>query len=180
MGSTGAVRRHQSAKAGDGVMAQRDMYLELDGIKGESGDEKFKDSLEIYSYSIGVSNQGTGGGQGGSGGAKAVFSDLHCTKIADTATTTLWQFCANGTHIKNGKLHIRKAGGTQQEYQTYLLTEVFITNWSQSGSDGGGIPTESFSLNYSKLEIDYKLQKPDGSLGPSTKKGWDLKANVKI
>lgn len=160
-------------------MASRDMYLELDGVKGELGDEKFKDQIEIYSYSHGVANQGTGGTQGGSGGAKSSFSDMHFTKIADKSSTTLWQFCALGQHIKTGKLHVRKAGGSQVEYLTIVMTECFITNWSQSGSDGGGIPNESFSLNFSSIEFDYKAQKPDGSLDSSTKKGYDLKANAK-
>jgi type VI secretion system secreted protein Hcp len=63
------------------------------------------------------------------------------------------------------------------EYETIDLVEVFISSWSQSHSDGGGLPTESVSLNFSRIEFDYKMQNADGSLGASTKKGWDLKSN---
>lgn len=158
-------------------MAQRDMYLELDGIKGEFSDDLFKDQIEIYSFSWGVSNHGTGGSAGGSGGSKSSFSDLSLTKIADKASTNLFISCATGKHIGTGKLHIRKAGDGQKEFETVNLTEVFVTSWSTSGADGSGIPSESFSLNFSKVEFDYKAQKADGSLDASTKKTYDLKAN---
>ena len=44
-----------------------DYLLELDGIKGESLDEKHKDKIEIDSFSWGVSNDGNMGRGGGGG-----------------------------------------------------------------------------------------------------------------
>jgi type VI secretion system secreted protein Hcp len=37
-----------------------DAFLEIDGIKGESTDDKHKDWIEILSYSHGVSQSGAG------------------------------------------------------------------------------------------------------------------------
>jgi type VI secretion system secreted protein Hcp len=42
------------------------------------------------------------------------------------------------------------------------------------------LPSESVSLNFAKIEFDYKEQKPDGTLGGSVKAGWDVKANKKV
>ena len=45
---------------------------------------------------------------------------------------------------------------------------------------GGGanvIPNDSIALNFSKIEIEYKEQKPDGTLGGATKGNFDLKTN---
>jgi type VI secretion system secreted protein Hcp len=39
---------------------------------------------------------------------------------------------------------------------------------------------DQVSLNYSKIEFEYKEQKPDGSLGGAIKAGYDLKANKKV
>ena len=36
-----------------------DFLLELDGIKGESSDSKLKDTIELESFSWGVSNAGS-------------------------------------------------------------------------------------------------------------------------
>ena len=45
-----------------------DMFLKIDGIKGESQDKKHKDQIDLMSWSWGASNAGshsTGGGGGG-------------------------------------------------------------------------------------------------------------------
>ena len=46
-----------------------DMFLELDGIKGEAADKAHKDTIDILAWSWGLSNtgtfqQGSGGGAG--------------------------------------------------------------------------------------------------------------------
>jgi type VI secretion system secreted protein Hcp len=42
------------------------------------------------------------------------------------------------------------------------------------------VPRDHISLNFSKVEFEYKEQKPDGSLGGTVKAGWDVKANKKV
>src|SRR5260370_33692327 len=46
-------------------MAQADYYLKLDGIEGESSDDKHKGTIEILSFSLGAQQAGTGGAGGG-------------------------------------------------------------------------------------------------------------------
>jgi type VI secretion system secreted protein Hcp len=52
----------------------------------------------------------------------------------------------------------------------------------QTGGSGHGneVPNDQISLNYAKIEWEYKEQKPDGTLGGAIKAGWDLKANKKV
>ena len=48
-------------------MAQVDYFLKLEGIKGESQDDKHRDEIDVLSFSWGVSQTGTmafGGGAG--------------------------------------------------------------------------------------------------------------------
>jgi type VI secretion system secreted protein Hcp len=39
---------------------------------------------------------------------------------------------------------------------------------------------DQFSLAFSKIKIEYKEQKADGSLGAAATVGWDVKANQKV
>ena len=39
---------------------------------------------------------------------------------------------------------------------------------------------DQLSLNFTKIEFDYKPQKADGSLDSPVKGGYDLKANKKV
>jgi type VI secretion system secreted protein Hcp len=45
-----------------------------------------------------------------------------------------------------------------------------------SGSSGGGDTTESVSLAFGKVVVEYKPQKPDGSLDAGIFFKYDLKA----
>jgi len=143
-----------------------DYLLELDGIKGESLDEKHKDKIEIDSFSWGVSNEGNMG-RGGGGGTKANFQDLHFTKQTDKASPLLVKAAATGDHIKKAVLTARKAGGKggQVEYFRVTIEDVMVSSFTTGGNAGSSsIPVDNFSLNYTKIKYEYMPQKADGSL----------------
>jgi|SRR5208283_2130778 len=157
-----------------------DMFLELDGVDGESQDKTFTNKIDVLSFSWGVSNAASGHLGSGSGTGIANVSDLTVSKYVDKSTNKLIYFCYNGKHVGNGKLHVRKAGGDDKvEYLTYEMTEVFITNFSQSDSSGGGdLASESVTLNFSKVDIKYKLQQAAGSGGDSPHVKIDIKGKT--
>src|SRR5262249_58930529 len=108
---------------------------------------------------------------------------------------------AGGQHIRCAFLPCRKAGGDQQEFFKVTLSDLLVSSY-QHGSGRGhvdataddgssevmlGTPAaempillERVSLNFSQIELEYKEQKQDGSLGAAVKTGWDLKANKKV
>ncbi len=53
-----------------------------------------------------------------------------------------------------------------------------ISSFQQAGSTED-IPNESLSMVFTKVDLEYKEQKADGSVGSSTKFAWDLKKNQK-
>jgi type VI secretion system secreted protein Hcp len=153
------------------------MILELDGVKGESQDKDFPNMIDISSFSWGVSNPGSGHTGSGSGTGLANVNDLTVSKYTDASTNKLILYCYNGKHVGNGKLHVFKAGGDQKvEYLTYEMTEVFITNFSQSDSSGGSdLASESVTLNFSTVDIKYKLQQAGGTGGDNPHVKIDVK-----
>lgn len=160
-----------------------DAFLKLDGIKGESADAKHKGEIDIASFSWGAHQAGTSATGGGGGSGKVSFQDLHITKKVDSASPLLFLNCANGAHIKEGNLVVRKAGGTQLEYLKIKLTDILVSSYTPSGTAGAGddIPFESVSLNFSKIEVSYQPQGADGKAqGGPILAGWDVKANQKV
>ena len=159
-----------------------DYFLKLDGVEGESTDERHKGEIEILSWSWGETNTAamSPGRGGGAGAGKVSMQDFHFVKSYDKASPSLFLKCATGEHIKEATLSVRKAGGDQQEYLKVTLTDVIITSYQTGGSSGDPVPTESFSLNFAKIEFEYKPQKPDGSLDAPVKAGYDLKLNKKV
>jgi type VI secretion system secreted protein Hcp len=138
-----------------------DMFLKMDGIKGESFDPVHKGEIDILSFSWGVTNQGTFGTGGGEG--KASFQDLSFTHKIDKASPLLMLNCMKGTHIPNGYLTVRKTGGkVPLEYLKIHMEDVLISSY-QSGGHSSGIPTGEFSLNFAKVEYSVAPISRDGS-----------------
>lgn len=155
-----------------------DFLLEIDGIKGESNDSKHKETIEIESFSWGVSNSGSHSAGSGGGAGKASFQDLHCTANVNKASPVLMLSCANGKHIKKAVLFVRKQGKEQQEFYTVTLEDLLVSSYQSGDSTGGNpVPTDQFSLNFAKIKYEYKLQKADGSLGAPSTGTWNLKEN---
>src|SRR4051812_44908877 len=146
-------------------MALFDAFLKLDGIKGESTDSKHKGEIDLLSFTVGATNAatlatGTAGHGGGAG--KVHFQDIHITKKVDMSSPLLMLSCAAGTHIKDGTLVVRKAGGEQLEYLKFKLTDVLVSKYETSGEHGGTeVPEEEVSLNFGKIEVNYQPQGAD-------------------
>ena len=159
-----------------------DYFLKIDGIDGESKDAKHKNEIDIESFSLGESQVGTSHSGGGSGGGKVNMQDPQFTsKYMSKASPKLFLACANGEHIKKAVLICRRAGKEQQEYLKWTFSDIVISSYNAGGHGGGdGLPTEQFGINFTKIEYEYKEQKPDGTLGGATTTGWDLGANTKV
>jgi len=162
-----------------GPSAHADMFLKLDGIKGESTDDKHKDEIQLLSFSFGATQPGSAGHGGGAGVGRVHLHDFSISKFVDKSSPKLFEACAAGTHTANGYLVCRKAGGSQQEYFKIHLKDVLISSISTSGSGGEHLPTESLTLNYSYLKIDYAGQDAKGNLTGAVSGGWDKTANKK-
>ncbi len=157
-----------------------DMFLMLDGIKGESVDAKHKGEIDIQSFSWGIAQSGAGHRGAGSGAGKADFSDISIQKYVDKASPALMLACANGKHIAKGKITVRKAGENPLEYLTVDLDGVFVSNYQQSGASGGDIPTESLTLNSVKMKVEYWTQTEKGAKGENANFAWDISQNTKF
>jgi type VI secretion system secreted protein Hcp len=156
-----------------------DMFLKLDGVKGESKDQKHKDEIHIESFSWGLSQTGAHATGGGGGAGKVAVHDISVTKFLDKASASLMLFCCNGKHIKEGLITVRKAGEKPLEYLKIKLTDILVSGIQESGH-GSELLTENVTLNFAKFHVDYQEQKPDGSGSPAGEMGWDVKANAKI
>jgi type VI secretion system secreted protein Hcp len=162
-------------------MAQVDYFLKVDGIDGESTDEKHKNEIDVSSFNFGASQSGAGAFAGGHGTGKVSMQDFHFVTKVNKASPKLMLSCALGDHIKKAVLTVRKAGGGQQEYYKVTMSDVIISSYQNGGSAGGdSVPTDQVSLNYSKMEIEYKPQGADGKLQSPINVGYDQKLAKKV
>lgn len=154
-----------------------DMFLKLDGIEGEAQDSVHKKEIDILAWSWGASQSGTTHMGAGGGGGKANIQDISFTHYVDSASHMLLQRCFDGKHITEGKLVVRKAGGTPLEYITIEMKDIMVTSVSTGGSGGEDRLTENVTLNFAIVDFTFKPQKEDGSADADKKAGWDIAEN---
>lgn len=153
-----------------------DIFAKIGDIKGESLDVKHKGEIEVLSFSWGVTNAGVKGPGGGGGAGKATFQDLSIVHNIDKASPKLLEACATGAHLKEGTITQRKAGKGQQEFLIIKMNDIVITGVALSAA-GDQLGSETVSLAFAKVALEYKPQKPDGSLDTGIHFKYDLKAN---
>lgn len=154
------------------------IFARIGSIKGESRDAKHQDEIEVLSWAWGMAQSGAtsqGGGRAGAG--KVTFHDLTFTHHIDKATPSLMKACATGTHIKDATVTLRKSGKGQQDYLVITMNDVLVTSVSTSATAEGDTTFESVGLAFAKVDLEYKPQKPDGSLEPGIHFTYDLKTN---
>ncbi|HWQ53382.1 MAG TPA: type VI secretion system tube protein Hcp [Bryobacteraceae bacterium] len=162
-------------------MAAVDYFLKIDGIEGESPDSKHKSEIQLLSFSWGETNAGTFAAGGGGGAGKVQMQDFHFVMNVNKASPKLFLACACGEHIKKAILTARKAGKDQQEYLKVTFSDLLISSFQTSGSgDAGNLPLDQISFNFAKVEMEYKEQKADGTLGGAIQAGYDLKAMKRV
>lgn len=169
------------------VQAQ-DIYMRIGGpattmgsiqstptLAGESTDAQYPNWITVLSMSHGVSRAVTSGG----GAATPNHSDVSLMKLLDKATPSI-NLLVNGVTatvsqpIDYVTIDFRKTG-TSEVYYRIELQNVSVTSAQISGSDGGGTPSESVSLFYTKIRWSY-VKYLNGKAQTQVTTGWDVAA----
>jgi type VI secretion system secreted protein Hcp len=153
------------------------IYMKIPTIDGESQSEQFRDFFEVYSFSWGVSQSGTQAHGGGGGAGKVSVSDISFLKSTGKASPKLFLACCQGKHFPSSAVVVtRVVEGREEVYMEYKLENVLISSYQTSG-DGGSVPTESLSLNFTKITYKHTSMNPDGSMQTETN-FFDFSRNV--
>ncbi len=140
------------------------MQLKIEGseVKGESGDDKHPEWIEIESFSSGIVQPATtAAGLGGSKPeGRSIHSDIVVTKTLDSSSPKLALACAMGKRVDEATFEFCRATG--KEHVTYLKIVVkngFISSYTASGS--GQYPSESLAIAFTEIEWEFKQLNPD-------------------
>jgi type VI secretion system secreted protein Hcp len=157
-----------------------DVYLQIDGIKGESQDDKHKDWIEILQAQWGVAQpvSSPGSATGGRTTGRSEYRTLSLAKLADLASPVLMQHCSNGKTIPKAKMEFMRADGdgNRVKYYEVELENVLIGNMEQMVAEGS-IVRDHISLHFTKVKWKYTQQRIGGGTGGQTAGGWDLGCN---
>lgn len=157
-----------------------DAFIKIDGIDGESTDDKHQGWIEVISCGVSVKQMisSTASSVGGASAERADFNDFNFTKQIDKSSPKLALACADGTHINTITIEFCRAGTEKVKFMEYKLSNCLISEVAMAA--GGAFPTESVNINYGKIEWSYTQQKRAGG-GPAGNiaAGWNLESNSK-
>ncbi len=152
-----------------------DYFLKLDGVEGESEDEKHKKQIQLMSFSWGASNTSSVSGTGGSGAGKANLSDFNVMTNFDKSTPELFKNLTKGTHFKTGSMEAVKSGADGKPYLKVDFKELFCTGLQISASSE--VPAVALTFSYNEIKIDYYAQNEQGNLVSTGAITFNLKEN---
>ena len=152
-----------------GAQGNTDIFMNIVGthsgkIKGESQDAKHKGEIDVETYSYELT-QPTSKHSGGMASGKRQHGPFIVTFKTQSATPQLFSCTFQGEHLKEVTIVCRKAGKEQQEYLKFTLTTAIISKIETFYLDDDVVPRDRVTLEFRKIKIEYKEQKPDGTLG---------------
>jgi len=155
-------------------------YMKIEGMPGAATDKLHPGWIEISSFQWGIGrgiSSGTGSAADRQGQAPSV-SEITVTKQQDASSSKLMQAATLAKHFPEVTIEFVRPD-KQVVYQV-RLKDVVISRHAMSS--GGDRPSESVTLNFTKIEWTYSNQKPDGTTGtPQTPPaGWDLAQVTKV
>src|SRR4051812_2840902 len=160
-----------------------DMFLKLDGIAGDSTDDKHKREINLTSvaFALGRGGDGTGSAAGGAGAAPAAkgrLQTLRVDKLYDAASPKLLRAAASGRHIKSAVLTFRRSGDNDVEFLRYTLSDVQVTSYDQGGKDGDardlGSLEEEVGLTAARVHVTEQTADSNGNKGPVVSADWTV------
>lgn len=132
------------------------IFMKYGAIVGETTQVTHKQWIEVQSLQFGVGrgiSSGVGGGSKREASAPSV-SEIVVTKTFDIASPLLLKESVGGKAVEV-KIELTQTdnNGKHVAYQKYILTDTLVSGYSVSS--GGDRPSESISLNFTKIDSEY-------------------------
>lgn len=157
-----------------------DAFMKIDGIPGESSDDKHKDWIEIdsFAHSMKQPASATASSAGGASAERVNHDTFDIRHLLDRASPKLYEACCTGKHIKEITIELCRAGGDKMKYLEIKMEQVLVSSINPSGSVTKKFPTEDVNFSYGKIKWTYTQQRrADGGGGGNIAAGWDLTSN---
>lgn len=157
-----------------------DIYLQIEGIKGESTDKQHEGWIECAAIHFGARQpkSATSSSSGGHTAERGELYDITINKLSDSSTPLLLQNCMAGKTIPKAKIEFMRADGNAEpiKYFEITLENIIIAQINPTVSEGATM-SEVLAIKFSKVTWKYTKQKIGGGASGNTSGGWDCATN---
>ena len=155
------------------------IYIKYGDIKGDVSAEGHKGAdgwVEVNSFQFGIGrgiSSPTGGSADRESSAPSV-SEIVITKPMDKSSYRWMEESLYGEGQDVTIDFCKTDKGALEVYASYTLTDCMVSGYSVSS--GGDRPSESLSLNFTKIVYNFSEMGAKNAKGETPKTGWDIAA----
>jgi type VI secretion system secreted protein Hcp len=146
-----------------------DIFLKLDGISGDSTDDKHKGEIDLEAVAYDVKHS-----------SKSTTALLRIDKVYDSSSPKLLSAAATGRHIKSGTITFRVSdSSSDSDFLTYKLSDIAVSSYEQGGSNPDQKPLgsleEEVGLTAGKLAVTERSVDDSGKAKPPVNSTVEIK-----
>jgi len=154
--------------------------LKIEGINGESEDERHRNWIEVQSvlYAVHQPRAEALSTAGGHTTGRADLYPISFKKLADLSSPVLLQTCAAGKTLSKAVFEFMRADGDGKPipYFKIELENLIIASITPDSGEGGLI-VERVQLAYARIRWHYLKQSIRGGTQGNTSGSWDCSAH---
>ena len=150
------------------------IYMKHETIKGSVTSEGFAEWVEVGSFQYGI-GRGIGSPVGAGTEREASspsISEIVVTKEMDKSSTGFFEAALYGEGAKCDLWLCKTDKDKVEPYAKFELENTLVSGYSVSS--GGDRPSESVSLNFTKIVFTYIAMASKNETGDPVPTGWDL------
>ena len=154
--------------------AATDILFTMDGVEGDYLGEPYRGWVVVQSSSLQLSRLDP------DPRVPPVVHPLSLQKDLDAASIPLYLKLLSGERMNSATLAFSRRGldaDKRFEYARIELTGVVVSGVSQGATSLDTRPTETISLNFSKICFTYVTQRENGEPGRSSEGCWNVETN---
>jgi len=150
------------------------IYMKFPGIDGDvaaAGHEKWI-SLDSCQFGVGRSISNPAGRNANREASAPSVSEITVSKPLCSGSAGLFEASLIGEGKEVQIDYCKTEKDNLEPYLSLTLTDTMVSGYSHSS--GGGTPTESLSMNFTKIEYKHTPMGADNTPGSPVSKSWDL------
>ena len=150
------------------------IYLKYEGIDGEATHDKHQKWIDIGSLQFGLGRaiSTPAGAAANREASEPSVSEVTVTKMLDSSSSKLFTESATGAAGNKVEKHHVSTGSPGNTYAEYTLTNALVSAYSIS--TGGDRPSESISINFTKIEYKFIPYDSNNKAGTPVTVSYDL------
>lgn len=160
------------------TQAVEPIYVQIEGIEGESQHKNHRGWIEAEAFSQGVTMTGSTHTGGGGGAGRVNFQPITLIKRLDIASPQIWLKLLQGRAVNKVTIEFFQDANDQYPFFKIELKNALFVSVQQGETTDAGEYLEEVQIEFAEIEMTVVQPREDGGQGAEASAGWNLPQNT--